>query len=179
MQQPSNIKTPPDTEATFQDALQKPTASRFFAWRSFRRRQGLHAVTRKQASAAPNNFDWNRARYEAEKHKSALPTPTVPEPCGTLLHPPLSDFFRPTPLWLPPGRLTRSISAKTLICKLLCTAVWKQIATKDNGPVHGLACGPIKKHKQQNNKKQTKPHKKQKQTSKTWDSFQPWRLCAR
>ena len=82
MQQPSNIKTPPDTEATFQDASQKPTTLRGptlgdpsgegMICTRWRRVNNQRNSARKHASAAPDGFDWNRARYETEKHKSAL-----------------------------------------------------------------------------------------------------------
>ena len=76
MQQPSNIKTPPDTEATFQDASQKPTTLRGptlgdpsgegMICTRWRRVNNQRNSARKQASAAPDGFDWNRARYETE-----------------------------------------------------------------------------------------------------------------
>ena len=77
-----NIKTPPDTEATFHDASQKPTTVRGptlgdpsregVVCTRWRRVNNQRNIARKHASAAPVGFDWNRARYDTEKHKSAL-----------------------------------------------------------------------------------------------------------
>ena len=75
MQQPGTSKLPLTRMPHSKTRRRNQQRFAVLAWRSFPRMHDLHAVKARQQptqQCTPDGFDWNHARYEIEKHKSAL-----------------------------------------------------------------------------------------------------------